>query len=64
MRVVIVKGSDALKWYDNFKSTVSAQPISGYGSQAFYDGFASLSVLKGDYYLRVAIIPAGVAPHH
>jgi hypothetical protein len=22
----------------------------------------SLSVLKGDYYLRVAIIPAGVAP--
>jgi hypothetical protein len=26
------------------------------------DGYASLSVMKGDYYLRVAVIPAGVAP--
>jgi hypothetical protein len=62
VRVVIVKGPDASKWYNNYKSTVSAQPISGYGDQAFYDGYASLSVLEGDYYARIAVLPAGVAP--
>jgi len=62
VRVVVVEGSDALTWYNNYKSKVSAQPISGYGDQAYYDGYASLSVLKGNYYLRVAVSPAGAAP--
>jgi hypothetical protein len=64
VRVVVVKGSDALTWYNNYKSSpeVRAQPIDGYGDQAYYDGYASLSVLKGDYYLRVAVVPAGAPP--
>ena len=64
VRVVVVKGSDALTWYNNYKSSpqVHAQPVTGYGDQAFYDGAASLSVLKGSTYLRVAVSPAGAAP--
>ncbi len=62
VRVVVVEGSDALTWYNDYKSKVSAQPISGYGDQAYYDGYASLSVLKGNYYLRVAVAPAGTPP--
>ena len=62
VRVVVVKGSDAVTWYDDYKSKVSPQAISGYGTQAFYDGYASLSVLKGDYYLRVAVAPLGAPP--
>ncbi len=62
VRVVVVKGSDAVTWYDDYKSKVPAQPITGYGDQAYYDGHASLSVLKGDSYLRIAVSPAGGAP--
>jgi hypothetical protein len=64
VRVVVVKGSDALTWYHDYRSSpmVHAQPITGYGDQAYYDGYASLSVLKGDYYLRVAVSPAGAPP--
>ena len=62
VRVVVVKGADALKWFNDYKSKVAAQPISGYGDQAYYDGRASLSVLKGDSYLRVAVSPPGAPP--
>lgn len=62
VRVVLVKGSRALAWYKDYKSKVNAQPISGYGDHAYYDGYASLSVLKGDNYLRVAVAPAGAPP--
>jgi Protein of unknown function (DUF3558) len=62
VRVVVVHGPKALTWYRNYKSKVSAQPVTGYGDQAYYDGDASLSVLKGDYYLRVAVAPAGAPP--
>jgi hypothetical protein len=62
VRVVVVRGPKALTWYQDYKSKVSAQPESGYGDQAYYDGYASLSILKGDYYLRVAVIPAGAPP--
>ncbi|HXP19814.1 MAG TPA: hypothetical protein VN840_09240 [Streptosporangiaceae bacterium] len=62
VRVVVVRGPKALAWYQDYKSKVSAQPESGYGDQAYYDGYASLSILKGDYYLRVAVIPAGAPP--
>jgi hypothetical protein len=64
VRVVVVKGANALTWYNNYKSSpdVHAQAIAGYGDQAFYDGYASLSVLKGDSYLRIAVSPAGAPP--
>src|SRR5690348_507350 len=62
VRVVVVKGSNALTWYQDYRSKVHAQPISGYGDQAYYDGYASLSILKGDAYLRIAVAPAGVPP--
>ena len=62
VRVVVVKGPDALKWYDDYRSKVPAQPVAGFGDQAYYDGYASLSVLTGDSYLRVAVSPAGAPP--
>lgn len=62
VRVVVVTGPDALKWYKDYKSKVSAQPVGGYGDQAYYDGYASLSVLTGDRYLRIAVAPAGAPP--
>ena len=62
VRVVVVKGPHAKTWYSDYKSKVNAQPISGLGGEAFWDGFASLSVLKGDAYLRIAVAPAGAPP--
>lgn len=62
VRVVVVHGPKALTWYQDYKSKVSARPVAGYGDQAYYDGYASLSVLKGDYYLRVAVAPVGAPP--
>ncbi|MGB6771287.1 MAG: hypothetical protein WBF51_04705 [Candidatus Dormiibacterota bacterium] len=64
VRVVVVEGSKALTWYNAYKATVSAteQPISGYGDQAFWDGYASLSVLKGSDYLRIAVSPYAAPP--
>ena len=62
VRVVVVHGAKALVWYENYKSRVSAQAVTGYGDQAYWDGYASFSVLKGDYYLRIAVVPAGAPP--
>jgi len=31
-------------------------PVPGLGDQAYYDGSASLSVLKANAYLRIAVI--------
>jgi hypothetical protein len=62
VRVVVVYGPKALTWYQDYKSKVSAQPVTGYGDQAYYDGYASLSILKGNYYLRIAVAPAGAPP--
>lgn len=61
VRVVVVEGSHALTWYNDYRAKVHAQPISGFGDRAYYDGYASLSVLKGDRYLRIAVIPAGAS---
>ncbi len=62
VRVVVVHGPKALIWFQNYKSKVSAQPVTGYGDQAYYDGYASLSILEGNYYLRIAVVPAGAPP--
>jgi hypothetical protein len=56
--VVVVEGSHALSWYNDYKSKVHAQSISGFGDQAYYDGYASLSVVKADRYVRIAVVPA------
>ena len=58
VRVVVVKGPNALKWYKDYESKVKAQRVSGIGDQAFFDGYASLSVLKGNYYLARRRHPA------
>jgi|ERR1022692_2383731 hypothetical protein len=55
VRVVLVTGSDAKKFFDNYKGQVHAVPIHGLGDHAFYDGYASISVLKGDEYVRIAV---------
>ena len=62
VRVVIVKGPRAARYYEDYRSRVRAEAIAGYGGQAFFDGFASLNILKGDAYLRVAVVPAGAPP--
>ncbi len=62
VRVVVVKGSEASTWYDDYKSKMHGQPVPGVGDQAFYDGFASLSFMKGTYYVRIAVAPAGSPP--
>jgi hypothetical protein len=62
VRVAVVTDPDALTWYNDYKSKVSAQLVTGYGDHAYYDGYASLSVLDGDYYLRIAVSPAGAPP--
>jgi hypothetical protein len=55
VRVVLVTGADARKWFNNYRAKVHAQPVSGLGDQAYYDGYASISVLQGDAYVRIAV---------
>jgi Protein of unknown function (DUF3558) len=55
VRVVLVTGADARKWFRNYRSKVHAQPVSGLGVKAYYDGYASISVLQGDAYVRIAV---------
>jgi hypothetical protein len=63
VRVVLVTGANAKKWFDDYRGKVSAKPISGLGDEAYYDGYASISVLKGDAYLRIAVgIASNLAP--
>jgi hypothetical protein len=60
VRVVLVTGADGTKWFNDFKTKVPAVAISGLGDQAYYDGSASVSVLKGSSYLRISVIkPTG-----
>jgi hypothetical protein len=56
VRVVLVTGTDATTWFNDYQSKVKAVAISGLGDQAFFEG-ASVSVLKGTSYLRVAVVP-------
>ena len=55
VRVVLVTGPNAKKWFDDYRGKVNAKLISGLGDEAYYDGYASISVLKGDAYLRIAV---------
>jgi len=56
VRVVLVTGAQGKAFFADYHSKVPAQPIAGLGDQAFYDGSASISVLKGSSYLRIAVI--------
>lgn len=55
VRVVLVTGPNAKKWFDDYRTKVNAKPLSGLGDSAYYDGYASISVLKGDAYVRIAV---------
>jgi lipopolysaccharide export system protein LptA len=55
VRVVLVTGQKAKLYFDDYRGRVRAQPISGLGDAAYYDGFASVSVLKGNAYVRIAV---------
>ena len=56
VRVVLVTGADGTKWFNDYKSKVHAVSLSGLGDQAYWDGSASVSVLKGTSYLRISVI--------
>jgi lipopolysaccharide export system protein LptA len=58
VRVVLVTGSKAQFYFNDYKSKVHSAPVAGLGDQAYYDGYASLSVLKGDMYIRIAVAGA------
>jgi len=55
VRVVLVTGQKARLYFDDYRGRIHAQPISGLGDAAYYDGFASVSVLKGNAYVRIAV---------
>ena len=52
---VVLVTADANKWFDSCRAKVHAQPVSGLGDEAYYDGYASISVLQGDAYVRIAV---------
>lgn len=56
VRVVLVTGARAFRFFSDYRSKVHAQAEAGLGDNAYYDGYASLSVLKGAAYLRIAVI--------
>jgi hypothetical protein len=56
VRVVLVRGPEAVAFFNDYRGKVPARLVAGLGDQAFYDGSASLSVLKGSAYLRIAVI--------
>jgi lipopolysaccharide export system protein LptA len=56
VRVVLVTGPKALKYFSDYRRKVAARTITGLGDKAYYDGYASLSVLKGDAYVRIAAV--------
>ena len=61
VRVVLVRGSDAHTWFNDYRGKVHAISLTGLGDQAYYDGYASVRVLKGDAYVRIAVAsPRGI----
>ena len=60
---MLVTGPHARKWFDDYRRKVNAQPIAGLGDAAFYDGYASISVLKGEPTCRIAVgVARNLAP--
>ncbi len=55
VRVVLVTGPKGAKYFRDYRRKVAARTIAGLGDQAYYDGYASISVLKGDAYVRIAV---------
>ncbi len=55
VRVVLVRGPKAKFYFDDYRGKVAAKPLSGLGDAAYYDGYASVSVLKGDAYVRINV---------
>lgn len=51
VRVVLVTGPKARFYFDDYRSKVHAVSVAGLGDEAYYDGYASLSVMKGDMYI-------------
>ena len=51
-----MRGAQALSFFADYRKKVPAEAVPGLGDQAFYDGHASLSVLKGEAYIRIAVI--------
>ena len=47
VRVVLVTRPNALKYFNDYRSKVKAQPIAGLGDRAYYDGYASLQRAQG-----------------
>jgi hypothetical protein len=64
VRVVVVQGADAPKWFDDYRSKVAAQPLpsASFGGPAYYDGYASLNILLSLTYIRIEVSPAIGAP--
>lgn len=58
VRVVLVTGSKAQFYFNDYRGKVHAVSLSGLGDKAYYDGYASVSVLKGDAYIRIAVVGA------
>ena len=58
VRVVLVRGAQARSFFADYRGKVHAVAVPGLGDQAYYDGYASLSVLKGEAYIRIAVIGA------
>jgi hypothetical protein len=56
VRVVLVRGAQARSFFADYRTKVHAEAVPGLGDQAYYDGYASLSVLKGEAYIRIAVI--------
>ena len=64
VRVAVVEGTSARRWYAAYKSHVNAEPIAVLGpdNKAYYDGYAWSNVLRGAYYVRILVQAANVPP--
>jgi hypothetical protein len=56
VRVVLVRGTQARSFFADYRTKVHAEAVPGLGDEAYYDGYASLSILKGEAYIRIAVI--------
>ena len=55
VRITVATGPDAVRTFDDYRAKVHPEPIPGLGDRAFYDGSASVSVLKGSTYVRIMV---------